>query len=62
MSTLLSYLLAAVLQLIGTSMPQERETVSALTHQQCEETASMLPNSFIINNEQESKNQGNENS
>ncbi|WP_131811137.1 hypothetical protein [Aequorivita soesokkakensis] len=55
MSTLVSYLLAAILQFIGASMPQEQETVSVLTHQQCEETASVLPYSFIINNEQELK-------
>jgi hypothetical protein len=55
MSTLVSYLLAAVLQFIGVSMPQEQETVSALTHQQCEETTSVLPYSFIINNEHESQ-------
>lgn len=55
MSTLISYLLAAILQFIGVSMPKEQETVSALTHQQCEETTSVLPQSFIINNEQELK-------
>ncbi|HLT48875.1 MAG TPA: hypothetical protein VKZ90_00365 [Aequorivita sp.] len=55
MSTLVSYLLAAILQFIGVSMPTEQETVSTLTHQQCEETASVLPYSFIINNEQELK-------
>ncbi len=55
MSTLVSYLLAAILQFIGASMPQEQGTVSVLTHQQCEETASVLPYSFIINNEQELK-------
>lgn len=55
MSTLVSYLLAAILQFIGASMPQEQETVSALNHQQCEETSSMLPYSFIINNEQDLK-------
>lgn len=55
MSTLVSYLLAAILQFIGVSMPSEQETVSALTHQQCEETISMLPNTFIINSEQELK-------
>lgn len=60
MSTLVSYLLAAILQFIGVSMPQEQETVSALTHQQCEETASVLPYSFIINNEQELKTSKNE--
>jgi hypothetical protein len=53
MSTLVSYLLAAVLQFIGASVPQEQETVSVLTHHQCEETTSALPYSFIINNEQE---------
>ncbi|MDP2685980.1 MAG: hypothetical protein Q8O62_02090 [Aequorivita sp.] len=60
MSTLVSYLLAAILQFIGANMPQEQETVSALTHQQCEETASVLPYSFIINNEQELKTSKNE--
>lgn len=60
MSTLVSYLLAAILQFIGASMPPEQETVSALTHQQCEETASVLPYSFIINNEQELKTSKNE--
>ncbi len=55
MSTLVSYLLAAILQFIGVSMPQEQNTVSVLTHQQCEETASTLPYLFIINNEQELK-------
>lgn len=60
MSTLVSYLLAAILQFIGVSMPQEQEAFSALTHQQCEETASMLPYSFIINNEQELKTSKNE--
>ncbi|MBK5212809.1 MAG: hypothetical protein JJE55_04000 [Flavobacteriaceae bacterium] len=60
MSTLVSYLLAAILQFIGTSMPKEQETVSALTHQQCEETTSTLPYSFIINSEQELKTSKNE--
>ncbi len=60
MSTLVSYLLAAILQFIGASMPQEQETVSALIHQQCEETASVLPYSFIINNEQDLKTSKNE--
>ncbi len=55
MSTLVSYLLAAILQFIGASMPQEQETVIALNHQQCEETISVLPYSFIINNEQKLK-------
>ena len=55
MSTLVSYLLAAILQFIGTSMPEEQETVSALTHQQCEENTSVLSYSFIINNEHELK-------
>jgi predicted tellurium resistance membrane protein TerC len=55
MSTLISYLLAAILQFIGASMPTEQETVSVLTHQQCEITTSVLPYSFIINNEQESQ-------
>ena len=60
MSTLVSYLLAAILQFIGASMPQEQETVSALNHHQCEETAGVLPYSFIINNEQELKTSKNE--
>ncbi|CAM3377502.1 hypothetical protein [Aequorivita lipolytica] len=60
MSTLVSYLLAAVLQFIGVSMPTEQETVSVLTHHQCEETTSVLPYSFIINNEQELKTSKNE--
>ncbi|KJJ38964.1 hypothetical protein [Aequorivita vladivostokensis] len=60
MSTLVSYLLAAILQFIGVSMPTEQETVSALTHQHCEETASVLPYSFIINSEQELKTSKNE--
>ncbi|MEM0517080.1 MULTISPECIES: hypothetical protein [Aequorivita] len=55
MSTLISYLLAAILQFIGASMPTEQETVSAMTHQQCETTASVLPYSFIINNELKSQ-------
>ena len=55
MSTLVSYLLATILQFIGASVPAEQETVSALTHQQCEITTSMLPYSFIINNEQKFK-------
>ena len=55
MSTLVSYLLATILQFIGASMPTEQETVSALTHHQCEVTASTLPYSFIINNEYELK-------
>ena len=55
MSTLVSYLLAAILQFIGVSMPTEQETVSVLTHQQCEETTSALPYTFIINSEQELK-------
>tara|TARA_R110002020_G_scaffold276_7_gene1529 strand:- start:8405 stop:8533 length:129 start_codon:yes stop_codon:yes gene_type:complete len=36
-------------------MPTEQETVSALTHQQCEETTRVLPYSFINNSEQELK-------
>ncbi|WP_157417847.1 hypothetical protein [Aequorivita capsosiphonis] len=55
MSTLVSYLLAAILQFIGLSVPTEQESVSELTHQQFEETTSALPYSFIINNEQELK-------
>ena len=55
MSTLVSYLLAAILQFIGVSMPKEQETVSTLTHQQCEETTSALLYSSIINYEQELK-------
>ena len=55
MSTLVSYLLAAILQFIGVSMPTEQETVSAFTHQQCKETTSVLAYSFINNNEQELK-------
>ena len=53
MSTLISYLLAAILQFIGTNMPYEKEAVSVLNHQQCEEAINELPQSFIINNEQE---------
>ncbi|WP_347372744.1 hypothetical protein [Aequorivita sp. Q41] len=60
MSTLVSYLLAAILQFIGVSMPKEQETVSAMTHHQCEETTNVLPYSFIINHEQESKTSKNE--
>ncbi len=60
MSTLVSYLLAAILQFIGVSMPPEQETVSVLTHQQCEETINVLPYSFIINSEQELKTSKNE--
>ncbi|MRT16078.1 hypothetical protein F3C99_03805 [Vitellibacter sp. q18] len=52
MSTLVSYLLAAILQFIGVIMPSDREPVSALTHQQCEESADVHPYSFIINSEQ----------
>jgi len=55
MSTLVSYLLAAILQFMGVSMPKEQETVSTLPHQQCEETAGAHPYSFIINYEQELK-------
>ncbi|MGO3184024.1 MAG: hypothetical protein ACTIJ9_14455 [Aequorivita sp.] len=55
MSTLISYLLAAILQFIGISMPKEQEPVSVLTHQQCEETTSVQPYLFIINNDQKSK-------
>lgn len=55
MSTLVSYLLAVILQFIGVSVPKEQETVSVLIHQQCEETKSVLPYSFIIKNEQELK-------
>ena len=55
MSTLVSYLMAAILQFIGGNLPTEQETVTALTHQQCEATESALPYSFIINNEQESQ-------
>lgn len=55
MSTLVSYLLAVILQFIGISAPKEKETALALTHQQCEEKLNKLPNSFIINNEQELK-------
>jgi hypothetical protein len=60
MSTLVSYLLAAILQFVGVSMPKEQETVSTLIHQQCEETTSALPYSFIINNEQELETSKNE--
>ncbi len=55
MSTLASYLLAAILQFINVSMPTQLDTISALTNQQCEETTEVLPYSFIINNEQELK-------
>lgn len=56
MSTLVSYLLAVIMQFIGVSMPEEQEkNVSVLTHQQCEETSSALPYSCIMNNEQELK-------
>ncbi len=56
MSTLVSYLLAVILQFMNLSVPNEQETVIVLPHQQCEETASTLPYSFIINNnEQELK-------
>lgn len=55
MCTLVSYLLAAILQFIGVSVPTEQESESALTHQQCEETTNALPYAFIINNEQELK-------
>jgi hypothetical protein len=51
MSTLVSYLLAAILQFIGGSMPIEQKTVTVLNHQQCEEISSTLPYSFIIKNE-----------
>ncbi|MCG2418281.1 hypothetical protein K8089_04545 [Aequorivita sp. F47161] len=60
MSTLISYLLAAILQFIGASMPTEQETVSALNHQQCIESNGLAPYSFIINNEQKFKKQVNE--
>lgn len=55
MSTLVSFLLAAILQFIDVSMTQEPESVSVLNHQQCEETTSLQPYSFIINNEHEFK-------
>ncbi len=60
MSTLVSYLLAAVIQFIGVSVPAEQENVSAMTHQHCEETATTLPYLLIINNEQELKTSKNE--
>jgi len=56
MSTLVNYLLAIILQFIGLTTPNEDKTVSALNHQQCEESTSVSPYSFIINNEQELKN------
>ena len=55
MSTLVSYLLAAILQFMGVNAPKEQEAVSTLPHQQCEETTGDLPYSFIINYEQELK-------
>lgn len=55
MSTLVSYLLAIILQFMNLSVPNEQETVIVLPHQQCEETVSTLQNSFIINNEQKLK-------
>lgn len=56
MSTLVSYLLAIILQFMNLSVPKEQETVIVLSHQQCEETASTISLSFIINNnEQELK-------
>jgi hypothetical protein len=55
MSTLVSYLLAAILQFIGISLHKERQNISQLTHQQCEITTNALPCSFIINNEHESQ-------
>ncbi len=54
MSTLVSYLLAAILQFIGVNMPSEQESICALTHQQCEETTCVLPYT-LINSEQELK-------
>lgn len=51
MSTLVSYLLAAILQFIGVNMPAEQQSDHVLPHQQCEQTASLLPYSFISNSE-----------
>lgn len=52
MSTLVSYLLAVILQFMGVSMPKEHEPVSELTNQKCRETTSVQQYSFINNNEQ----------
>lgn len=51
MSTLVSYLLAAILQFIGVNMPAEEQSSSVLPHQQCEQTAGLIPYSFINNSE-----------
>lgn len=53
MSTLVSYLLAIILQFMNLSVPKEQETVIVLPHQQCEETVSTISYSFIINNNEQ---------
>ncbi len=60
MSTLVKYLLAAVLQFIGLNMPAEEETPSLLTHQQCETPDGLTANTFIISTEQLLKTSKNE--
>ena len=53
MSTLVSYVLAVILQFMSLGTPAEQDNISVLIHQQCDTTASVLSDSlFIINNEQ----------
>ncbi len=54
MSTLVSYLLAAILQFMGASTPKTQEPVSVLKHQQCEEIKSQQPY-ILFTNKRESK-------
>lgn len=60
MSTLVSYLLAAIMQFLSLSMPVVQQSTSALHHQQCVEATSALPYSFIIKNEQQLETRKNE--
>ncbi len=53
MSTLVSYLLAAILQFLSVELPPETNTITHLATHQCVESTNQLPYSFIINNEQE---------
>ncbi len=53
MSTLVSYLLAAILQFLSVNVPPQAKDISHMASHQCQETKGVIQYAFIINNEQE---------
>ena len=55
MSTLVSLLLAVVLNFLGIEVPEKVEDVTRNRNQVCEEQSQLLASNYIIKNEQLSK-------